>query len=156
MGRISRINEPRTVKQILCALSSGVSVEIAAQSVGISRSTLFGWLQLGREARVLSEQGVKVLPVQQKYLDFLDSSEREFAISIANAVARISRASEKGDWRAAVWWLSKMDPINFGKPNPKQFAVDEWGAREQVQSPSVSIEELERKIEQILMQRSER
>jgi hypothetical protein len=103
---------------------------------------------------VLSEQGVKVLPVQQKYLDFLDSSEREIAISIANAVARISRASDKGDWRSAAWWLERMDPINFGKPNPKQFAVDEWGAREQVQSPSVSIEELEEKIIQVIAIRS--
>jgi hypothetical protein len=147
MGRSSRINEPHTVEQILRVLSAGVSVETAAQCVGISRSTLFGWLQLGREARVLSEQGVEVSPVQQKYLDFLDSSEREIAISIANAVARIARASEKSDWRAAAWWLERQVPSEFGKTDRLKIGRNNGDPR-RVQ---IEMGDLEKKIARVIV-----
>ena len=149
MGRSSRINYPHIVEQILRALSLGVSVETAAQCVGISRSTLFGWLQLGREARVLFEQGVKILPAQQKYLDFLDSSEREIAISIANAVARISRASDKGDWRAAAWWLERQVPSEFGKTDRLKIGRNN-GDPIRVQ---IEMGDLEKKIARVIAQR---
>ena len=93
MGRRCRLT-PEVQERIATALRAGSYLEEAAQLAGVSRSTLFSWLERGRKAR------------SGQFLEFLDVIQAAIAQAEVAAVARIVTASQ-ADWKAAAWLLER-------------------------------------------------
>lgn len=93
VGRRSKLT-PEVREKVLVAIRAGNYLEVAARYAGVSRSTLFSWLERGRKAR------------SGQFLDFLDAVEGAIAQAEVQAVARISAASQL-DWKAAAWLLER-------------------------------------------------
>jgi hypothetical protein len=72
---------------IIAALEKGVPLKVAAGAVGISEQTLLNWRNDDLAFRAECEQA------QLKF--------------VQNNLSRIDAAAERGDWKAAVWQLSK-------------------------------------------------
>jgi hypothetical protein len=95
--------QTRTV--ILSNLRNGMGTERAALGAGVSRVTVWRWLQRGR--------GDKAKGRSTAYARFAD----DFEIAEANAIAQLEttlhqQAAE--DWRANAWLLSRKRPEEYG------------------------------------------
>lgn len=93
IGRPTRFT-PEVREKVLVAIRAGNYLEVAARYAGISRSTLFGWLDRGRKAR------------SGQFLEFLDAVDGAIAQAEVAAVADVVKASQT-DWRAAAWLLER-------------------------------------------------
>jgi len=91
---------PELQAQIVRLLTAGSYLNVAAQSVGVGRSTLLGWLARGRRAAALRDEGQEVPPEERLYLDFLDATTRADTAAEVYA-ATVWRSAMKDDWRAA-------------------------------------------------------
>lgn len=87
-------------------ISRGYSYDKAAERNGISSSTFFRWLKLGKSP-----------DSEQIYRDFAqavrqasDFSEDE-ALQLIRSAAVINR-----NWKASAWFLEKRFPAKYGKP----------------------------------------
>lgn len=88
-------------KKITQAIQVGSFIETAAQYAGISKVTLYSWLDKGNK----QERG--------KYRDFLNAVEQAFAMATVADLAKISEAASH-DWRAAAWRLEKREKKLYG------------------------------------------
>lgn len=101
-GARPKLNEKVQTK-ICNALRSSAFREQAARLAGIGVSTLYHWLDLGRQ-----ENAPKV------YREFLEAVETAEAESEAALAARITQAAPR-DWKAAAFILERKYPKRWGK-----------------------------------------
>ena len=147
-GRPLRLTD--AVTDTICdALKEGAYAEEAAAMAGIGRSTYYMWLSRGRVARSRREEDLPVSVTDQGFLDFLDSVERASVAPEMEALRIIHRAAERGSWRAAAWFLERRYPHKWGPGRKEDFdgirPLDKVG-----RPPEVTIEDLERRVTQIL------
>ena len=119
------------IKQaVLDSLTAGNYLETAAAYAGISRATLFDWLDKGRKAQERFAKGVpdnEMLPNDQLFSDFLDAVEVAQARSEVRMVAVIqSKATE--NWQAAAWWLERARPRKYGRLDRAEITGAEGNA----------------------------
>jgi hypothetical protein len=122
-------------EQVVERVQLGMDLQVAADSAGISRSTLHNWRLTGARHRAEAAQGKKLTPAQARLADFLDALERAEAEAEANRLAIVQRAATGGaqvvkvtekvdaqgqllerttvtetlapQWTAAAWWLER-------------------------------------------------
>jgi len=94
MARKSKFSEAVT-DRILEALRLGATYEIAAEYAGISRSTLYNWMEKGKEQN------------RGQYKTFLDSIKGAEARGAIANLAMIETAAKSGNWKAAAWRLER-------------------------------------------------
>ena len=94
MGRRTKLNKIRKTA-ILEAIELGATYEIAAESAGISKSTLFAWLKRGRQE------------TRGNFKDFLHSVKKAESAAAIGALKTIVSASNDGDWKAAAYLLER-------------------------------------------------
>ena len=94
-------------------LSSGCTLEVAAQAVGVNRRTIQTWLAVGREARDLDDQGGKLTARQARCLDLLEAEQAARAELRVKALASIQKAALTGTWQAGAWLLERLFPDEF-------------------------------------------
>ena len=94
MARKSKFSDAVTAR-ILEALRLGATYEIAAEYAGISRSTLYNWMEKGKEQ------------ARGQYRTFLDSIKGAEARGAIANLAMIESAAKAGDWKAAAWRLER-------------------------------------------------
>ncbi len=110
VGRPSKL-APEVLKRLEVAFALGVSVEVACAASGIAKSTFFNWKALALVDRVSGRHS--------EFLDFLDRMEAARARGIVLLHSKVYEAAMNGQWRAAVWLLSLMDPQEYG--SARQF-----------------------------------
>ncbi len=108
-GRRSKFVEP-VKNQIIKAFSHGASYAIAAQSGGISRSTLYEWMEKGRNQKT------------GQYRTFLDRCEKALGDGAISNLETIDIAAKK-DWRAAAWKLERR--FGYTKDNSTNSVMKE-------------------------------
>ena len=109
VGRIPRLEQdPDLGKNICGRVALGVPLGYAAEAFGASASQASTWLSMARNYR---NGGDWVKPC---YVEFLELYEKAFADSVAQRVARISKAANEGAWQADAWWLARMASNEFG------------------------------------------
>ena len=94
MARKSKFIDAVT-DRIMEALRLGATYELAAEYAGISRSTLYNWMEKGKD----QDRGQ-----YRTFLDIIKAAEAKGAI--AN-LAMIETAARAGDWKAAAWRLER-------------------------------------------------
>lgn len=94
MARKSKFSKAVT-DRIMEALRLGATYEIAAEYAGISRSTLYNWMEKGKEQS------------RGQYKTFLDSIKGAEARGAIANLAMIETAAKSGNWKAAAWRLER-------------------------------------------------
>ena len=108
------------VRDAICdAIAAGNYVEIAASAGGVTKQSVYNWLQRGRDEVALIEDGHEPRKTEAAYVDFLDAVTRAERQAEADAV-RIWREQMPDDWRAAKEYLARR----FG---------ERWGDRQRVE-----------------------
>ena len=113
-GRRPLILSEEIQKAVLDSLMGGNYLETAAAFAGISRATLFDWLDKGRKAHEALSSGNEMLPNGQLYADFLDAVEIAQAKAEVRMVAVI-QSKALDNWQAAAWWLERAKPRKYGR-----------------------------------------
>ena len=114
-GRPSKLTA-ELIKNIQSWLRMGYFVENAARMAGINKSTLYRWLDKGKEDR---EQEIDSL-----YADFCNAMERARAEAEGMFINSIQTAAKRGQWQAAAWWLERSFD-KWSKPSKLQISGDE-------------------------------
>ena len=83
-------------------------IEDAARMVGIHKSTLYRWIEQGRNDR--DEE------ITSLYGDFCDAIELARAQAEGVYLNSIKSAAARGQWQAAAWWLERSFE-KWTKPN---------------------------------------
>lgn len=94
-------------------LSSGCTLEVAAEAVGVDRRTIQTWLAIGRDARELDDRGGKLTARQAQCLDLLKAEQAARAELRVKALASIQKAALTGTWQAGAWLLERLFPDEF-------------------------------------------
>ncbi len=93
-GRPSKYS-PKTVKAICAAIADGLPNKFAAAVGGISPDTFCEW--------------------QNRFAEFSEAVERATARGILARLRIIKAAAQKGDVKAAQWWLEHVCPEHFAR-----------------------------------------
>ena len=104
---------PEVRDEIALRLSSGCTLEVAAQAVGVNRRTIQTWLSTGREARDLDDEGVKLTVRQVQCLELLEAEQAARAELRVKALASIQKAALTGTWQAGAWLLERLFPDEY-------------------------------------------
>ncbi len=100
LGRPTKFTE-ETRKKVLWALRLGTYRKAAAQFGGIAERTLGDWLYKGSEEK------------SGEYADFhQEVIEAEQAAEV-RALGVIQQAAQRGDWKAAAWFLERKFPARY-------------------------------------------
>jgi hypothetical protein len=97
----TKLNKP-TAKAIIDGVKIGVPGHIAAEAVGVDKTTYWKWLKRGEK----SKKGL--------FFDFFHQIKSAQYQSIKHAVV-VMRTAMKDTWQAAAWWLERQCSEEFGK-----------------------------------------
>lgn len=97
---------PAVQKMILDALDIGAPYRIAANSAGISKTSMDDWVKIGEDD---STEGRST-----KYSAFSALVKKHVAIAACKKIKTIDFASLK-EWQAAAWLLERRFPDEFGR-----------------------------------------
>lgn len=113
-GRPSKLNA-EVINSIQQWLRMGYFVEDAARMSGVHKTTLYRWLEKGREDRDAGEENL--------YVDFCNAMEKARAEAEGMFLSSIKTAASRGQWQAAAWWLERSFD-KWSKPNKIQLGSD--------------------------------
>ena len=113
-GRPSKLNA-EVINSIQQWLRMGYFVEDAARMSGVHKTTLYRWLEKGREDRDAGEENL--------YVDFCNAMEKARAEAEGMFLSSIKTAASRGQWQAAAWWLERSFD-KWSKPNKIQLGGD--------------------------------
>ena len=115
MARPTKLN-PETHAKIVQAIRDGNYLADAARAAGISRDTVHAWKRRGKAERTRLDADPTATPLESEaaYLAFSDAeqaAEAEATVEIVQAW----RSAAMTDWRAAMEWLARRHPEEWGK-----------------------------------------
>jgi len=114
IGRPTKLNA-ELINSIQSFLRYGYFVEDAARMAGIHKTTLYRWLEQGREERDRGEESL--------YVDFCNAMEKARAEAEGIFLGSIRTAATRGQWQAAAWWLERSFD-KWSKPSKIQLGSD--------------------------------
>lgn len=142
-GRPSLLTEP-VESRILTAARTGIAVELAAESAGISSATYRRWMARGRAEATARDDGQEPNPDEDRYVELFEKMRTARALAAARSIANIRRVADGGvvtkittrkyrdvetgqiveeitedrsapDWRADAWYLERQHRHHYGK-----------------------------------------
>jgi hypothetical protein len=120
-GRPSKLTESR-MEKLIEALRAGAYRIDACRAAGIHYNTLLAWEKKGESEK------------SGEYVEFLDVLRRaEAEAAIAN-VEVITTAAQKGDWRAAAWFLEHKYPERWARREKRQQAELQANTRAELEA----------------------
>lgn len=149
MGRPTDFTE-KTKENIYALVKAGCSYPTAAMTSGISKQSMYNWINRGVIERNRIQAGLEPIPEEADFLDFLDSVERKKEEFIATQVTAISKAGASGNIKAAMWLLEKARPEEYGDSRQ----IVHTGSDNGNVKVSVNIGDLESKIQMVLSKRN--
>jgi transposase len=103
IGRRTKLTQ-EVQDRIVYAITSGNYIETAAAYAGISKNTLYRWLEQGEDPNA-----------DAVYRDFRDAVEIARAQAEVRNVALIQKAANDGTWQAAAWYLERTAWQRWGR-----------------------------------------
>lgn len=104
MGRPTKLTEDIRDK-LVQLVETGNYAEVAAEAIGIGKTTFYQWLKRGRKDEEVGRR--------TRYREFANAIANARAKAQARHVAILSLAAER-DWRAAAHYLERTDPNRWG------------------------------------------
>lgn len=101
-GRPSKMTEPR-VEAILRAIEYGATREAAAGAGGVTRGTLYRWIESDSTFRDEVEKAEH-------------RAEMAYTTAVANAVPK--------NWQAAAWWLERRRHQSYARRDQVEVRID--------------------------------
>ena len=99
------------IKQHCDLLIQGQAIAKAAILTGISESTIYRWLALGKK------EGAEAI-----YVELVERVSEATECSEFELLQRMRKAGEKSDhWRATAWMLERRFPEKYGKKSSTQL-----------------------------------
>jgi transposase len=120
LGRPEKLT-PETQTEIVNALATGVYIETAAATAGISKNTLYDWIRKGTRLKAKEQ----LTEGEEKYVAFSDAVKKAMADSEMRDVALIARAAQT-NWTAAAWHLERKYPKRWARREFRE--IDMQGA----------------------------
>jgi hypothetical protein len=110
---------PARMEALINAAAKGWSRTMVANAGGIDSETLRKWLSQGMSELMAGlEQDEDYIPVQYTkawfYLQYEAASFQPEALATQKLLLEMTDL-EKGDWKAAAWWLERKQKDTFGK-----------------------------------------
>lgn len=104
VGRPLKINRDRT-RKMSQSIKQGAYPEVAAESVGISTTTYYRWMEKGKSAK------------SGEYKEFWETIKKARAEFEVSHVDNIHRAAVSGpvSWQASAWLLERTNPERWGR-----------------------------------------
>jgi transposase-like protein len=124
MGRRTRFT-PDVRAAILAALEAGAYLDEAAAVAGVSVRTVHYWLSAGRDAADAEDEGRPVDADAAERLHFLRAVDAARAKTEVAMLRVVQDAAERGDWRAAAWYLAHAFPARWSDRKPGSIGVPE-------------------------------
>lgn len=115
-GRPTKIS-PELTDKIVNAVRGGIGLKHAAILNGLAPQTITNWMNRGRDALAIGEEN----EFASFYLDL--SKARATAISLCEGTV-LHAAVRKRDWKAAVTYLERQVPEEWGRKDMLVVAVD--------------------------------
>ena len=94
---------PEVQKRIIDAMKLGSTKELAAAYGGISRRSLYNWIEKGETQK----SGI--------YYDFRKAMEQAEGERVARWLAIINKAAQNDNWTSAAWLLERTRPDDYGR-----------------------------------------
>lgn len=113
-GRRGYLDE-ETAARIVQACKAGAYLHEAAAFAGIGERTLYEWMQRGREYDEHLENGGEIIEGEDAYRILTFEVEKGRAEARISAVGTMRKAWQDGEWRAALAYLERTDPQNWGR-----------------------------------------
>jgi transposase len=135
--KTATIDDPK-VKLLIQALLGGNYVEVACQYAGLAPSTVYRWVERGRNEKDRLEAGQPPTPSETPYIELCEAVEKARAQAIVANVTVIQQAARQGTWQAAAWWLERTMPNQYGRKVQAEV------------SGTVSVQDLERKMLELI------
>ena len=101
---------PEVHDGIVSLLRQGCYAEHAAAAVGISETTYYKWMKLGRE----SDSG--------PHWELVQAVAQATSEALNDSLKRVQIAS-RDDWRAAAWFLERRSPTKWGRHDRQDVNV---------------------------------
>ncbi|MFE0058636.1 hypothetical protein [Streptomyces sp. NPDC059003] len=165
--------------RILAASRSGIAVELAAESAGISSSTYRRWMARGRAEVAAREEGQNPNRDEDAYVALFEKVRTARAMAAARAMANIRRVADGGittkittrkfrdpetgqiveeitedrtapDWRADAWYLERQHRHHYGKDAAIAVEITGLDSVEPAQEERIDLSALAERLNQSL------
>jgi hypothetical protein len=148
-----RYDDPQ-ILIMLGHLEAGAYRGEACAAAGLAERSVMRWLEIGRaEAQHQDNEDAPVTVYRHIWHSVLKAE----ALTQVQALHTVHAAAGRGAWRAAAWFLEHRYPEKWG-PKASQIQQDKTSQRNQEpkihDSPNVDINELETKVQRILVHRA--
>jgi transposase-like protein len=104
----SKING-QVILVVSTTIQAGAGYKAAAQKVGVTKRTLYGWLKRGFNDPKKQDDGGVYRELYEKCME----AEGNATMLLTGRIME----QAKTDWRAGAWLLSNMNPKEFGRKN---------------------------------------
>lgn len=110
MGQPLKLLNDQIVARIMEATAKGHTREAVAHYAGLDPSTLYRWINLGREGK----------QPYQSFVRKLEKARAEGALGLLETIRQASR----DQWQAAAWLLERCHGFQKDAPPPVQITID--------------------------------
>jgi len=114
---VQRLYSKEVHKHIVDAIKKGSSRTAAFASTGLNADTIFGWL---RSAKINPE----MYPEYVKLLTDIEREEADVQIQMSEVVVNAALSGNPNMWPAAMTYLERRDPENWGKRDKTTIESD--------------------------------
>lgn len=130
------------VEALTQALTAGHYLDRACKIAGISRSTVYRWLDIAAEA----EESESPDSEREPYLEVAEAIRKAREAAAHRAMISIQNAVAEGTWQAAAWYLERTDREHYGRYT--QVAGSDGGAVKL----NVTVEDMEKVLKELIDQ----
>jgi transposase len=114
MARPMKFSEDRAAR-VIEALRAGNYMETAAGYAGLSKTALYKYLAMGKDAVEREGKGETLTEEEQRFAEFANGVEKARAEAEVRNVHLIQTAAQGGTWQAAAWFLERSHPGKWGR-----------------------------------------
>lgn len=120
---------PKTRSAIVGLIGSGNYAIVACRSVGINEKTYYRWLEHGRDALAVEEEGGRPLtPAERAYAQFAQDIDQADSTAETKALARLTEyGDESRDWKEVMAMMERRWAARWGRGVASGTVVVEAG-----------------------------
>lgn len=116
-------------------IRAGMTPSRAAETTGLGKSTVSGWIKRGMAEQMHIENGGEPNVSEKPYLNFVEGMVKAEAEAMGGLVLAWFKEARAGDWKAAERFLARRWPQEWGDNNTVKLEVSAgmgFGATPQV------------------------